>query len=260
MDTQFDDKFVLELHLQYCQIETENKEKINLQNLIISQFYGAIRKIVVQYGDFYNEDLFQNCVESTISLLKKWEPNRGSIGGYYRKGWHNVCIEDLRKKQRNMEICVDVSADKNRYVSRDCYDLNLLWYSQDTIFEEKDQEIYEYVLRWLCNPGNITTNTLNLNKTLLIANLRQEFGIKVRHAHFLINHALVTLKLALKDKIRVDEEGYIAGLKPSFMFSRIIPFIKAGNLKDILTVFGGMTVKIPRIEHGINSLPIALED
>jgi hypothetical protein len=239
-DDQFDNTFVEKLLLEYYSTQDEQKKKY-CRNTIIECLIPVVSSITRRWNDYDLEDLFQGAILDLMeNVIPKWTPKSGNIGGYFRKSVSNYCytVTGRENKQSGVKTWGDeIPENESEYI--DC--LNF-----DNPFEGiLEREIYREALHcFLLGETSID---------LVRKRIGSKYGASVRKIGNIVTHAYITIKEEYANKVASKCEYNISD--NTKIFNRLVTYIQDGDLDNIIKIFGGLTITIPKGKYNGRNKP-----
>jgi len=248
-DDQIDDAFIEEL-LNLYHSETNKKNRINIRNTITDQLNPILKGTAEKWGDWEYKDLYQSLWIETCKLIDKWIPNRGSVGGYFRKALNNFC-NNFNKREvyfRNKILFLNSELLES---NSDMYHGNIFRYGI------KNEQNHNYITKLILDrgKGNFVNDNLNAayNHAIewikdcpghydeLRAEIRQEYKLSHKEARCIIYHALITVRETVCGRCIT---GNMVGTTRDSLFKRFCVYLEWATVKEIQQVFGGIPIMI----------------
>ena len=238
-----DKVFFEQLHEDYYDC-TDEKERIVLRNAILQQTYplieGTVRKLS---RSKYNADLFQHIVLKAIDspkckgIIAGWKPTNKSTEGYYRKCFFNCGL--------NFVLQAEMLAEREESQSPTEHPIWEYEYFTDSpeIIEDEfygldgsKRDAYDRAMLFL-SKGGTTGGMKNLVKYL-----QEEFELDKHEAKDAYYHALISSREMYKHKV----DNCSNAVDTSSFFGRMTKYLEDEQIEDIMKVFGGIFIKIPK--------------
>lgn len=230
-DDQFDNVYVEKLLIEFHSTEDKQK-KTSCRNTIIECLIPMVSSITRKWNDYDLEDLFQGAILDLMeNAIPKWTPKSGQVGGYFRRCVSNYCytITDKETKQSGVQIWGEEEHENESeyidYMNFECQ------------FEEEiERQIYREALKLFL----MGETSLDLVRKKMCTKYR----ISVRKIGNIVTHAFITIRESFANKVSVKCEYDISN--NSKVFNRLAAYIKEGDLDNVIKIFGGLNITIPR--------------
>lgn len=230
-DDQFDNVFVENLLREYYSTEDKQK-KISYRNTIIECLIPMVSSITRKWNDYELEDLFQGAILDLMeNVIPKWTPNSGNIGGYLRRSVSNYCYTTTERENKQSGVQTWGDEEKENVSSYIDY-LNF-----DCPFNKDfETQIYREALEYfLMGESSID---------IVRKKIASKYDTPIRKIRNIVIHAFITIRESYANKVATRCEYDISD--NSKIFNRLATYIKDGDLDNIVKIFGGLTITIPK--------------
>lgn len=245
-EKQINEQVTLDLLVKYQQLQ-DGPERLAVREAIIRELYPLVLSVVHTFvspdKDLFN-DVMQECLLKVTKALKSWSCTvKGTIGGYFRRTVANQCRTVLKKEGKVAAGTVsydDPDYAFLRHMQTTIQDFTVI--PIDPLFEGPKQQAYAYAVRWIIDMGFEDEGFGKLQRRL-----HKVYGISLRQASHVIDHARVTIRMEYVDRApSVSLESMMESLPKDNLFRRMLPYLLDGELRDAVKIFTGIDIRIPR--------------
>lgn len=234
-----DEKFVLQLLIEYNFFDGNSEEGIKLRNDILTQLIPLIKHVTKKYWASVDiRELYQEVAENAlVKNIPDWQPDKGHILGYFNKCFHNHCINVCKKEYLYRQRFPSVDPEDDNFwgnvVDQNSKDISFV---TEEKFEGEEQEAYLYCLSTVASDG-----ILNHSKDIKNEIIKQH-NLDNKIAERILGNAVITVREANLDKRDTTKPAY----EKNSLFGRMAQYLTEEQIGKIIHVFGGIKLRVPK--------------